>query len=138
MTYNKRKKLHSLSSSCYICCKSKNFLRKSALNFGDWRKVCIFADRNGNYGLMAEWLGRGLQNLVQRFESASDLHLYLINPYKSMIYEGLFLSYTQIYTHFFGLLGLLVKIVDKIGAFFTYWSKIVDKWGKFAPFITSI
>ena len=24
-------------------------------------------------GLMAEWLGRGLQNLVQRFESASDL-----------------------------------------------------------------
>ena len=25
------------------------------------------------YGLMAEWLGRGLQNLVQRFESASDL-----------------------------------------------------------------
>ena len=35
-------------------------------------------------------------------------------------------------------LGLLVKIVDKIGAFFTYWSKIVDKWGKFAPFITSI
>ena len=35
-------------------------------------------------------------------------------------------------------IGLLVKIVDKIGAFFTYWSKIVDKWGKFAPFITSI
>ena len=32
-------------------------------------------------GLMAEWLGRGLQNLVQRFESASDLtkvpHSYL-------------------------------------------------------------
>ena len=26
-----------------------------------------------NFGLMAEWLGRGLQNLVQRFESASDL-----------------------------------------------------------------
>ena len=24
-------------------------------------------------GLMAEWLGKGLQNLVQRFESASDL-----------------------------------------------------------------
>ena len=23
---------------------------------------------------MAEWLGRGLQNLVQRFESASDLN----------------------------------------------------------------
>ena len=26
-----------------------------------------------NFGRMAEWLGRGLQNLVQRFESASDL-----------------------------------------------------------------
>lgn len=26
-----------------------------------------------NNGLMAEWLGKGLQNLVQRFESASDL-----------------------------------------------------------------
>ncbi len=24
-------------------------------------------------GRMAEWLGRGLQNLLQRFESASDL-----------------------------------------------------------------
>ena len=24
-------------------------------------------------GRVAEWLGRGLQNLVQRFESASDL-----------------------------------------------------------------
>ena len=24
-------------------------------------------------GLMAEWLGKGLQNLLQRFESASDL-----------------------------------------------------------------
>ena len=27
----------------------------------------------GKNGLMAEWLGKGLQNLVQRFESASDL-----------------------------------------------------------------
>ena len=27
----------------------------------------------GINGLMAEWLGKGLQNLVQRFESASDL-----------------------------------------------------------------
>ena len=35
------------------------------------------SDRNvaktARNGLMAEWLGRGLQNLVQRFESASDL-----------------------------------------------------------------
>ncbi|MDF3076536.1 MAG: spore protein [Sphingobacteriaceae bacterium] len=27
---------------------------------------------------MAEWLGRGLQNLLQRFESASDLRLNLL------------------------------------------------------------
>ena len=30
-------------------------------------------------GLMAEWLGKGLQNLVQRFESASDLSLKIAN-----------------------------------------------------------
>ena len=29
--------------------------------------------RDRRFGLMAEWLGKGLQNLVQRFESASDL-----------------------------------------------------------------
>lgn len=27
---------------------------------------------------MAEWLGRGLQNLVQRFESASDLGVTIL------------------------------------------------------------
>ncbi len=27
---------------------------------------------------MAEWLGRGLQNLIQRFESAWDLNVLLI------------------------------------------------------------
>lgn len=32
-----------------------------------------FSDRTKVFGLMAEWLGKGLQNLVQRFESASDL-----------------------------------------------------------------
>jgi hypothetical protein len=26
---------------------------------------------------VAEWLGRGLQNLVQRFESALDLQIYI-------------------------------------------------------------
>ncbi len=31
----------------------------------------IFASHK--YGLVAEWLGRGLQNLVQRFDSARDL-----------------------------------------------------------------
>lgn len=34
-------------------------------------------------GRMAEWLGRGLQNLVQRFESASDL-TGLIDKKKTM------------------------------------------------------
>lgn len=41
-----------------------------------WRgkeKTFIFAVPNR--GRVAEWLGKGLQNLVQRFESARDLHL---------------------------------------------------------------
>ena len=33
----------------------------------------LFRDGVYENGLMAEWLGKGLQNLVQRFESASDL-----------------------------------------------------------------
>lgn len=33
----------------------------------------LFSGRMKVFGLMAEWLGKGLQNLVQRFESASDL-----------------------------------------------------------------
>ena len=28
-----------------------------------------------NYGSVAEWLGRGLQNLLRRFESARDLNI---------------------------------------------------------------
>lgn len=31
-----------------------------------------------NQGPMAEWLGRGLQNLIQRFESAWDLLIRLV------------------------------------------------------------
>ena len=35
---------------------------------------CVVPGRTDfHVGLMAEWLGKGLQNLVQRFESASDL-----------------------------------------------------------------
>ena len=41
--------------------------------FEKTNKICSFADQK-NYGLVAEWLGRGLQNLVQRFESARDLN----------------------------------------------------------------
>lgn len=37
------------------------------------KKVCPKTNRKPKNGLMAEWLGKGLQNLVQRFESASDL-----------------------------------------------------------------
>ena len=37
------------------------------------QKSNIFATRKN--GLVAEWLGRGLQNLVQRFESARDLQM---------------------------------------------------------------
>ena len=33
---------------------------------------------------MAEWLGRGLQNLLQRFESASDLEVYKNKNYNTM------------------------------------------------------
>ena len=53
-------------------------------SFANLQIVCIFAVPKaafvagdavaaGTQGLMAEWLGKGLQNLVQRFESASDL-----------------------------------------------------------------
>jgi hypothetical protein len=31
---------------------------------------------------MAEWLGRGLQNLLQRFESASDLRVNIFYKIK--------------------------------------------------------
>ena len=35
-------------------------------------------------------------------------------------------------------LGLLVKIVDKIGVVFVYWSKLVDKYGCLPAFSTCI
>ena len=37
-----------------------------------------------------------------------------------------------------GIMGLLVKIVDKIGAIFVYWSKLVDKCGCLPAFSTCI
>ena len=42
---------------------------------------------------MAEWLGRGLQNLVQRFESASDLE----SPFYTTVWRG-FLFFTPKFT----------------------------------------
>ena len=53
-----------------------NIWKKSYEIFGYCQNILTFAPRYRTYhtyGLMAEWLGRGLQNLVQRFESASDL-----------------------------------------------------------------
>ena len=34
---------------------------------------CTFASRNDNQGRLPEWLGIGLQNRGQQFESATDL-----------------------------------------------------------------
>ena len=53
------------------------------------------------YGRVAEWLGRGLQNLVQRFESARDLQ-YLINPDSNR---------TGVY--FFILISVLFKVINQ-------------------------
>ncbi len=64
--------------------KQKNILALFGERFAFCRIVRIFAFPLGRsvshglvrgtcFGLMAEWLGKGLQNLVQRFESASDL-----------------------------------------------------------------
>ncbi len=39
-------------------------------------------------GRVAEWLGRGLQNLVQRFKSARDLEFSLSD--RSFLHEELF------------------------------------------------
>ena len=47
----------------------------------------------GKIGLMAEWLGRGLQNLVQRFESASDLQKDALQ----YTVTHLFIFYTLLY-----------------------------------------
>ena len=47
-------------------------------------------------GLMAEWLGKGLQNLVQRFESASDL----TKPLYKQLWR-VFLFFTPFFTPFY-------------------------------------
>ena len=46
--------------------------------------------------------------------------------------------FTSIGGAFFKSMGLLVKLVDKIGAVFVYWSKIVDKCGCIPAFSTCI
>ena len=52
---------------------------------------------------MAEWLGRGLQNLVQRFESASDLQ----NPFYTVVWRGF------TFLRLMGLLGVEVSELFK-------------------------
>ncbi|MEY3565074.1 MAG: hypothetical protein RJA23_1244, partial [Bacteroidota bacterium] len=49
-----------------------NTLQKSLLPFVEAKIIPKFAFQL--IGRVAEWLGRGLQNLVQRFESARDLY----------------------------------------------------------------
>ncbi len=47
------------------------------LEFGIWnfREMHYFCTQLTEFGLVAEWLGSGLQNRVQRFESARDLEI---------------------------------------------------------------
>ena len=52
--------------------------------------ICVLDSKRGRIfqkGRVAEWLGRGLQNLVQRFESALDLRF---KPFSAMLEKGFF------------------------------------------------
>ena len=42
-------------------------------SFCEFRKKAYLCSRRRGKGIVAEWLGRGLQNLVQRFDSARYL-----------------------------------------------------------------
>ena len=65
--------------------------------------LSIFANPNAQdsaygwtkIGLMAEWLGKGLQNLVQRFESASDLQ----KPLYKQLWRGFLFFYAPFYVY---------------------------------------
>ncbi len=50
------------------------------------KKNLLYLPQYYEQGRLAEWLGRGLQNLVQRFESAIDLKT--VKPFH--VVEGLF------------------------------------------------
>ena len=71
-----------------------DFFAEKCSKFWRLEKSLYICRPKRNYGLMAEWLGRGLQNLVQRFESASDL----TNPFYTTVWRG-FLFFTLIFTH---------------------------------------
>ena len=70
-----------------------DFLAEKCSKFWRLEKSLYICRPKRNYGLMAEWLGRGLQNLVQRFESASDL----TNPFYTTVWRG-FLFFTPKFT----------------------------------------
>ena len=71
---------YSLQYVLFIKC--KDFYILAHKNYGKIKKIVYLpsaSQRAGNFyenGRVAEWLGRGLQNLVQRFESASDLKAF--------------------------------------------------------------
>ncbi len=46
--------------------------------FAPLRDIDDLSLQNPQYGSVAEWLGRGLQNLLQQFESAPNLQQILI------------------------------------------------------------
>ena len=53
--------------------------KKRSKNLHSSKKGYNFAPQNRNNGSLAEWLGTGLQNRLQRFESARNLkRVYLI------------------------------------------------------------
>ena len=52
--------------------------------------------------------------------------------------KALIISAFIFFIYFSGDCGLLVKIVDKIGVVFVYWSKLVDKYGCLPAFSTCI
>ena len=50
------------------------FFPEKIVEFKQWCYLIKSADIQKSKGPVAEWLGRGLQNLVQRFKSARDLN----------------------------------------------------------------
>ena len=71
------------------------------------------------YGRVAEWLGRGLQNLVQRFESAHDLFSFLQSPIYTV--QPSYTSRQETANRFSHLAGILIFIP---AGFYLIWKGI--------------
>ena len=54
--------------------------------------------QNATHGLVAEWLGNGLQNRVQRFESARDLEYNEKPLVNQIITSGFLILHTELHT----------------------------------------